>query len=76
MSRIDEKAAKLREALGLEDIINEVGTKVLTEGVTLATLVREGSTVTEQADGWGDGCDRACFFTAGYLAAKARGLVD
>ena len=69
-NNIDEKVAELQQELG------EIEMGVLTEGYTLADAIREGSTVTEQANGWGNGCETACALTSGWLAMKARGLVD
>lgn len=57
----------------LRNEIDEIGLRVLT-GYTLADAIREGSKVTDQAYNWGDGAT-ACALSAGYLAAKARGLI-
>lgn len=68
MNKIDEKAKELQET------INEIGMSVLT-GYTLADAIREGSTVSEQEYGWGDGAT-ACALTAAVIGAKSRGYVD
>lgn len=60
--------ADLRSTLG------EIELGVLTR-YTLADAIREGSTVTRQAYGWGSG-EQACALSAAYLAAKARGYVE
>lgn len=67
MNRIDEKADELKKT------IDEIGMSVYT-GYTLADAIREGSTVSEQEYGWGDGV-RACALTSAVIAAKARGYV-
>jgi hypothetical protein len=41
---------------------------------TLADAMREGSTVTTQAHGWGSGAN-ACALSAARLAARARGYL-
>lgn len=41
---------------------------------TLADAIREGSTVTGQAYGWGSGAN-ACALSAARLAARARGYL-
>lgn len=58
------------------DIITELQAKeleVLTS-YTLADAIREGSSVTNQAYGWGSG-GNACALSAARLAAKARGYL-
>jgi len=68
MNRIDEKAEELQKT------IDEIGMSVYT-GYTLADAIREGSTVSTQEYGWGDGAT-ACALTSAVIAAKARGYVD
>jgi hypothetical protein len=68
MNKIDEKAKEL------QDTINEIGMSVLT-GYTLADAIREGSMVSKQEYGWGDGAT-ACALTAAVIGAKSRGYVD
>lgn len=54
--------------------LREVEMNVLTEGVTLASLIREGSGVTEQKiGGWVEG-ETACALGAAFIAAKAHGI--
>lgn len=67
MSRLDEKADELRS------VIDEIGMDVYTN-YTLADAIREGSSVSKQEYGWGDG-DTACALTAATISAKARGYV-
>lgn len=45
---------------------------VLSEGVTLASLIREGSSVSEQALGWTQGDDRVCALSAAQAALNVR----
>ena len=40
----------------------------------LSDAIREGATVTEQANGWGDG-ENACALHAAVISAKARGYL-
>ena len=42
---------------------------------TLADLIREGSTDTIQANGWGDGIQFACALKAAEKAAERRGII-
>jgi len=67
---IDDTATELRKQLG------EIELDVVTEGVTLSQLMREGTRVTKQAVGWGDGVHTACALTSALIAAKARKLTD
>lgn len=41
----------------------------------LSDAIREGASVTEQANGWGDGA-QACALHAAVIAAHARGYVE
>jgi hypothetical protein len=79
MNKIEERAEVLRTRDGLDDdtkaLLSEIDMRVRTEGVTLASLIREGSTVSEQAIGsWGDG-HSACALTAAAIAAQARNII-
>lgn len=78
MSKIDEKAEELRVAREADaktvEAINEIGMEVFTKGATLADLIREGSTVTDKAYGWGNG-ENACALSAAVIAARSRGLL-
>jgi hypothetical protein len=71
MLTIDEKAAELSEELKKELGVIELQTMEY----TLADAIREGSKVTKQEYGWGDGVNTACALTAAALAARARGYV-
>lgn len=75
---IDRKAAELRERVGMDEdtkaLLSEIDMRVQTEGITLATLIREGSTVSKQAYAWGDG-ETACALSAAVISARARGLL-
>jgi len=68
MNKIDEKAEELAK------VIDDIGMSVYT-GYTLADAIREGSKVSTQEYGWGDG-ETACALTSAVIAAKARGYVD
>lgn len=68
MNKIDEKAKELA------DSINMIGLDVLTS-YTLADAIRDGSKVSEQERGWGNGLT-ACALTAAVIGAKSRGYVD
>ena len=76
MSKIDEKAEMLKTREGLDEqtmsVLAEIDMKVATQGYTLADAIREGSTVTKQEYGWGNG-DTACAMSAAVIAATARG---
>ncbi len=71
MSKTREQVEEeLRQELG------EIELGVVTEGLTLSQLMREGTRVTEQAiGGWGDGIRTCCALSAAELAAKARKLI-
>lgn len=62
-----EKADELREMLG--DIEVDVMTSY-----TLADAIREGSKVSKQANGWGEG-EKQCAMHAAVTAAIARGYM-
>ena len=68
MDKIDEKTEELRKELA------NIELDVMTQGYTLSDAIREGCKVTDKEEGWGDG-NTACTLSAGYLAAKARGLI-
>lgn len=73
---ITTKAQELREALELDESTKALLGKIelgVVAGYTLADAIREGSSVTEQATGWGDGESKACALTAAATAVKARG---
>lgn len=66
---VDEKVEELAKELKGLDL------KVLTEGATLASLIRIGTRVTAKERGWGDG-DTACTLSAAFLAARTLGIVE
>lgn len=80
-TKIEERAEVLRSNLATEldldddtkAMLAEIDMRVRT-GYTLADAMREGSTVSEQTVGWGDG-ETACALTAATIAAKARGYI-
>lgn len=63
MSDTLEKAAELAESIDIEF-----------EGYSLADAIREGSTVSEQAYGWGT--DKACALHAAAISAIAHKAID
>lgn len=63
---IDKVSDKVREQL--RDI--EIG--VLTEGPTLASLIREGSSVSDQAYNWQNEQGGVCALSAAEAALRAR----
>jgi len=67
LSRTDQKADELKA------IIEATEVKELERSVTytLADAIREGSSVTTKAEGWGDG-ESACALHGAVTAAKAR----
>ena len=67
-NRVMEKVDELKEMLG------EIEMDVLTE-FTLADAIREGSKVSKQASGWGNG-DTACAMHAAVASAMARGYME
>lgn len=66
---VDEKTEELRKELAGLDL------KVLTEGATLASLIRLGTRVTAKERNWGNG-DTACTLSAAFLAARTLGIVE
>lgn len=65
------RETKADELNDLKKSLGEIELKVMTEGVTLATLIREGSRVTEKSIGWGVG-ENACAMSAAAIALTAR----
>jgi len=66
-ARTEEKVDELREMLG------GIEMDVLTS-YSLADAIREGSKVSDQAQGWGQG-DKMCAMHAAVTAAVARGYM-
>lgn len=71
MSKIDERAALLSEQLKAE--LGEIELRSME--YTLADAIREGSTVSIQTIGYGDG-ETACALTAAVIAGKGRGFIQ
>lgn len=67
MNKVEEKIEEIKA------VIDEIGMDVATS-YTLADAIREGSLVTTQEYGWGNG-DTACAMSAACMAAKARGYM-
>jgi len=63
---IDKVSDKVRAELA------ELELGVLTEGVTLASLMREGSSVSKQAYTWADRSGAICALSAAEAALRAR----
>lgn len=74
---IERDTIDLTFAPAIEHLMNdlaEIEEKVVT-GYTLADAMREGSSVTTQEHGWGNG-DTACALSAANIAARARGYTS
>lgn len=70
MNKTEEKVEELKGILEATEV------KELERlNYRLSDAIREGSTVSEQAYGWGNG-ETACALTAAVLAAKARGYMS
>jgi len=67
-SKVDQKADELKEMLG------EIEMGVLAAPLTLADLIREGTRVTGETTGWGNGLN-ACALGAAVISAKARDIL-
>jgi len=68
MTKTEQKIDELKaELAGIEE-------QVLMRPLTLADVMREGSKITTQAVGWGDG-ENACALHAAAISASARGLI-
>lgn len=63
---VDRVAERVRKELG------EIELGVLTEGMTLAKLIRQGSSVSEQSYGWTGDNDSVCALSAAEAALRAR----
>jgi phage gp29-like protein len=60
----------------LKEILKATEVKELEDmKFTLADAIREGSSITEQAHGWGTG-ENACALHAAVISAKARGYME
>jgi hypothetical protein len=69
-TKTDEKVEELK------GIIDATEVKELERlNYRLSDAIREGSSVSEQAYGWGNG-ERACALHAAVIAAKARGYME
>jgi hypothetical protein len=68
MNKTEQKIDELKNMLsGIEE-------EVMMRPLTLADVMREGSKITTQAYGWGDG-ENACALHAAAISASARGLI-
>lgn len=68
--KIETRETKADELLELQKSLGEIEMNVLTEGVTLSQLIRQGSQVTVKAIGWGAG-GSACAMSAAAIALTA-----
>jgi len=69
MSKTLEKTDELREIFKATEVA-----EISRMNYRLSDAIREGASVTEQADGWGDG-EKACAMHAAVIAAHARGYM-
>ena len=69
MDKIAEKVDELKGILDATEV-NELSRM----NYRLSDAIREGSKVSKQANGWGNG-DTACAMHAAVIAAKARGYM-
>lgn len=67
VDELTEKFAEMEKGLEVDQIKRM--------NYRLSDAIREGSTVTEQANGWGDG-EQACAMHAAVIAARARGFME
>jgi hypothetical protein len=67
------KVEELRETLTNESEIQAGDLRRL--NYRLSDAIREGSLITVQANGWGDG-EQACAMHAAVIAARARGHME
>lgn len=72
--KLTEKQAATVEKLKNIPVPSVDELEAATRPLTLADAIRAGSTVTEQAYGWGDG-QSACALSAAALYAKAHGFL-
>lgn len=70
MTKTDEKVDELKGILDATEV------KELDRlNYRLSDAIREGSTVTEKTEGWGDG-ETACALHAAVIAAKSRNYLQ
>lgn len=65
------RETKADELIEFKKSLGEIEMGVMTEGITLASLIREGCKVTDKAIGWGAG-ENACAMSAAAIALTAR----
>jgi hypothetical protein len=68
-TKTDEKVSELKGILDATEV-NELDRL----NYRLSDAIREGSSVTEKARGWGNG-ENACALHAAVIAAEARGYI-
>lgn len=68
MTQTQEKIEELRETISVDLMDGELRRM----NYRLSDAIREGSSVTTQANGWGEGY-QACALHAAVIAAEARG---
>lgn len=64
------RETKADELIELKKSLGEIEMGVITEGITLSALIREGCRVTDKAHGWGAG-NNACAMSAATIALQA-----
>ena len=65
--KTEEKVAELKNLISTDEIKRM--------NYRLSDAIREGSSVTDQAVGWGNG-ENACALHSAVIAAQARGYLD
>lgn len=69
MSKTQEKVDELKGILDATEI-----TELNRLNFRLSDAIREGASVTDKAEGWGDGAN-ACALHAAVISARARGYL-
>lgn len=68
MNTTKEKVEELKGILDATEV-----SEIKNMNYRLSDAIREGSSVTEQAEGWGHG-EQACALHAAVISARARGI--
>ncbi len=68
-SVVEQKVEQIRSNISTDEL------EAMSRPFTLADAIREGSTVSTQEYGWGNG-ENACALSAAVMSAKARGYMD
>lgn len=70
MSKTQEKVDELKGIIDATEI-----TELNRLNFRLSDAIREGASVTDKAEGWGDG-EQACALHAAVISARARGYMS